>query len=59
MGDMIPRNLTHHAQTALALFPSTLCSSLIHIINLLDDSSVTDEGMAVYQVAYQVIIFLL
>ncbi|XP_023318464.1 protein unc-80 homolog isoform X2 [Trichogramma pretiosum] len=55
IGDMVPRNLTHHVQSAQALFPSTLGSSFILIIDLLDDPSVTDDGMGVYLVAYQLI----
>ena len=38
-----------------ALLPSTICSSLAEIVKLLDDHSVTGDGTAVYQVAYQVI----
>ena len=40
---------------AKALLPSTICSSLAEIVKLLDDHSVTGDGTAVYQVAYQVI----
>ncbi|XP_071635615.1 protein unc-80 homolog isoform X3 [Temnothorax longispinosus] len=54
--DTVPRNTqTHHAQSALSLFPSSLCSAIVQIINLLDDPAVSDDGNAVYEVAYQVI----
>lgn len=53
-GDTIPRNMSHHGQSALSLFPSSLCSAIIQIINLLDDPAVSDDGNAVYEVAYQV-----
>lgn len=52
--DTIPRNMSHHGQSALSLFPSSLCSAIIQIINLLDDPAVSDDGNAVYEVAYQV-----
>lgn len=51
----IPRNTqSHHGQSALSLFPSSLCSAIVQIINLLDDPAVSDDGNAVYEVAYQV-----
>lgn len=53
-GDMAPRNLVHHGQSAMSLFPSTLCAAIVPIINLLDDASVAETGSAVYEVAYQV-----
>ena len=40
---------------AQALLPSTICSSLADIVKMLDDHAVTDDGVAVYQAAYQVI----
>lgn len=53
--ETVPRNTqTHHSQSALSLFPSSLCSAIIQIINLLDDPAVSDDGNAVYEVAYQV-----
>lgn len=55
-GETIPRNMLHHGQSALSLFPSSLCSAIIQIINLLDDPAVSDDGNAVYEVAYQVCI---
>ncbi|XP_023247885.1 protein unc-80 homolog [Copidosoma floridanum] len=54
-GDLIPRNLVHHGQSVLSLFPSTLCSTALPLIGLLDDSSVSKDGIAVYEIAYQVI----
>ncbi|XP_020299995.1 protein unc-80 homolog isoform X4 [Pseudomyrmex gracilis] len=54
-GETIPRNMLHHGQSALSLFPSSLCSAIVQIINLLDDPAVSDDGNAVYEVAYQVI----
>ncbi|XP_015178627.1 PREDICTED: protein unc-80 homolog isoform X2 [Polistes dominula] len=54
-GEAIPRNTQHHGQSALSLFPSSLCSAIVQIINLLDNAAVSDDGNAVYEVAYQVI----
>ncbi|XP_034179249.1 unc80, NALCN channel complex subunit isoform X3 [Osmia lignaria lignaria] len=54
-GETIPRNTSHHGQSAPSLFPSSLCSAIVQIINLLDDAAVSDDGSAVYEVAYQVI----
>ncbi|XP_032667266.1 protein unc-80 homolog isoform X6 [Odontomachus brunneus] len=54
-GETVTRNMTHHGQSALSLFPSSLCSAIVQIINLLDDPAVSDDGNAVYEVAYQVI----
>ncbi|KAK0091968.1 hypothetical protein PV326_002441 [Microctonus aethiopoides] len=54
-GETAPRNTSHHGQSALSLFPSSLCSAIVQIINLLDDAAVSDDGNAVYEVAYQVI----
>jgi hypothetical protein len=51
---MAPRNLAHHGQSALSLFPSALCSAIIQIITLLDDAAVSEDGNAVYEIAYQV-----
>lgn len=53
-GETVPRNTSHHSQSALSLFPSSLCSAIVQIINLLDDPAVSDDGNAVYEVAYQV-----
>ncbi|XP_025991096.1 protein unc-80 homolog isoform X8 [Solenopsis invicta] len=54
--ETVPRNTqSHHGQSALSLFPSSLCSAIVQIINLLDDPAVSDDGNAVYEVAYQVI----
>lgn len=53
--ETVPRNTqTHHSQSALSLFPSSLCSAIVQIINLLDDPAVSEDGNAVYEVAYQV-----
>ncbi|XP_076295580.1 unc80, NALCN channel complex subunit isoform X9 [Lasioglossum baleicum] len=54
-GETIARNTTHHSQSAPSLFPSSLCSAIVQIIHLLDDAAVSDDGSAVYEVAYQVI----
>ncbi|KAJ8665380.1 hypothetical protein QAD02_007042, partial [Eretmocerus hayati] len=54
-GDVNPRNLAHHSQSALSLFPSTLCSAVVPIISMLDDSRTIKRGSAVYEVAYTVI----
>lgn len=53
-GETIPRNTSHHSQSAPSLFPSSLCSAIVQIIHLLDDAAVSDDGSAVYEVAYQV-----
>ncbi|KOC65753.1 Protein unc-80 like protein, partial [Habropoda laboriosa] len=53
--ETIPRNTSHHGQSAPSLFPSSLCSAIVQIIHLLDDAAVSDDGSAVYEVAYQVI----
>ncbi|XP_077556955.1 unc80, NALCN channel complex subunit isoform X2 [Haemaphysalis longicornis] len=45
----------HPVQVAHALFPSCLCSAAVYIINLLNDAEVSTDGVAVYEVAYQVI----
>jgi hypothetical protein len=50
-----PRNAAHHIHSAHSLFPSSLCSAVIQIINLLDDAAVSPDGNAVYEVAYQVL----
>lgn len=42
-------------KTAQALFPTCLCQAAIVMINLLDDSRVTYEGSAVYEIANKVI----
>ncbi|XP_044586539.1 protein unc-80 homolog [Cotesia glomerata] len=54
-GETQPRNTTHRGRSALSLFSSSLCSAIVQIINLLDDAAVSDDGNAVYEVAYQVI----
>ncbi|XP_053975913.1 protein unc-80 homolog [Hylaeus volcanicus] len=54
-GETMPRNTSHHGQSAPSLFPSSLCSAIVQIIDLLDDAAVSDDGSAVYEVAYQVI----
>lgn len=53
-GETIQRNTSHHGQSAPSLFPSSLCSAIVQIIHLLDDAAVSDDGSAVYEVAYQV-----
>ena len=40
---------------AQALLPSTVCAAFPELIRLLEDHSTTADGIAVYQVAYQVI----
>lgn len=42
-------------QSAQALFPSCLCSAIVPIVDLLDDSSLTADGPAVCDLANQVI----
>lgn len=45
----------HHIQVAQAMFPSSLCSAAVTIINMLDDPQVSGSGSAVYEVAFKVI----
>ena len=40
--------------TAQTLFPSTMCSAFVEVIRLLDDHAVSLDGVAVYEIAYQV-----
>lgn len=49
------RGTTSLVTVSQQLFPSSLCSAVITIIHLLDDPAVTSDGMAVYQVAHEVI----
>jgi len=42
-------------KTAQALFPTCLCQAAMVMINLLDDSRVTYEGSAVYEIASKVV----
>ncbi|XP_055936881.1 protein unc-80 homolog isoform X2 [Argiope bruennichi] len=50
----VERVVTHHMQTAQALFPSCLCSAAIPIINLLEDAQVNNDGISVYEAALKV-----
>lgn len=43
-----------HSHAAHSLFPSCLCSSVMQIVNCLDDAAIGGDGAAVYEVAYQV-----
>jgi len=52
---LIEKPPTHHIQVAQALFPSSLCSAAVTIINLLDDSQVSKNGSAIYEVAYKIV----
>ena len=45
------KSAMHTAQT---LFPSTMCSAFVEVIQLLDDHAVSLDGVAVYEIAYQV-----
>ncbi|KAL5280592.1 unc-80 family protein [Megaselia abdita] len=47
--------LTPHVHAAHSLFPSILCSSVMKIVESLDDAAVGSDGMAVYDTAYHVI----
>ena len=49
------KSAMHTAQT---LFPSTMCSAFVEVIQLLDDHAVSLDGVAVYEIAYQVTTFL-
>ncbi|EEC09386.1 hypothetical protein IscW_ISCW007182, partial [Ixodes scapularis] len=49
------RSAAHPIHVAHALFPSCLCSAAVFIINLLNDAEVNMDGVAVYEVAYQVV----
>ena len=44
---------------AQPLFPSTLCEAFVDIIALLDDQAVSTDGTAVYEVAYQVFLYVI
>ncbi|XP_059612441.1 protein unc-80 homolog isoform X4 [Phlebotomus argentipes] len=44
-----------HLHAAHSLFPSVLCSSVMQIVDCLDDAAVSSDGCAVYEIAYQVI----
>lgn len=44
-----------HLHAAHSLFPSCLCSSVMQVVNSLDDAQVGNDGQSVYEVAYQVI----
>ena len=49
-----PRTNATIPSVAQALLPSTICASFADIVRLLDDHAITSDGIAVYQVAYQV-----
>ena len=49
-----PRTNATIPSVAQALMPSTICASFADIVKLLDDHAVNSDGIAVYQVAYQV-----
>ena len=49
-----PRTNATIPSVAQALLPSTICASFAEIVKLLDDHAITSDGIAVYQVAYQV-----
>ncbi|RWS30612.1 protein unc-80-like protein [Leptotrombidium deliense] len=51
----VERPPTHHIHVTQAIFPSSLCSASITIINLLNDLEVSSTGSAVYEVAYKVV----
>ena len=40
--------------TAQTLFPSTMCAAFVEVIGLLEDHAVSLDGVAVYEIAYQV-----
>lgn len=46
-----------HLHAAHSLFPSCLCSSVMQIVNCLDDAAIDGNGSAVYEIAYQVVNF--
>ena len=48
------RNAALPLQTAQFLFPSCLCSAIVQIVDLLDDSVLTPDGVAVCDLANQV-----
>lgn len=48
------RNASQPLQTAQVLFPSCLCSAIVAIVDLLDDSALTTDGVAVCDLANQV-----
>jgi len=48
------RSASQPLQTAQVLFPSCLCSAIVAIVDLLDDSALTTDGVAVCDLANQV-----
>ncbi|XP_018896454.1 protein unc-80 homolog isoform X1 [Bemisia tabaci] len=46
---------SHHTQVSHAFFPSSLCTAAVYIIGLLDDAAVSQDGVAVYEITYEVI----
>ena len=51
----MPRTNATIPSVAQALLPSTICASFADIVKLLDDHAVNSDGIAVYQVAHQII----
>ena len=52
--ERVPRTNTAIPSVAQALLPSTICASFVDIVKLLDDHAINSDGIAVYQIAYQV-----
>ena len=48
------RSSAQPLHVAQILFPSCLCSAIVPIVELLDDSNLTPDGLTVYDVANQV-----
>ncbi|XP_052242651.1 protein unc-80 homolog isoform X2 [Dreissena polymorpha] len=54
-GDEERQEHGHHVQLAEKFFPSSICTVVLPIIHLLDDGEVSDNGVAVNEVAEKVI----
>lgn len=54
-GDEERQEHGHHMQLAQTFFPSSICSVILPIIHLLEDGEVSDDGVAVCEVAEKII----
>ncbi|XP_071950483.1 protein unc-80 homolog isoform X2 [Antedon mediterranea] len=52
---VFPERFHHNQPTFQLFFPSCICSTLVHLIRLLDDGEVNAEGIAVGEVAGKVL----
>ncbi|KAL4233067.1 Protein unc-80 [Mactra antiquata] len=54
-GDEERQEHGHHVQLAQTFFPSSICAVVLPIIHLLEDGEVSDDGVAVSEVAEKII----